>query len=136
MRSGQLPTYNKVKGSKYKSKKMELDGHIFDSKAEAKYYSYLLVLQARGEVKSFEMQKPYELLPKFRHPKTGKAVRAIKYIPDFVVTYADDSVEVIDIKGFVKNPVFLIKQKLFMYKFEVPLIIVKYDYKKNVFYEV
>lgn len=109
---------------------------MFDSKAEAGYYRYLKRQQAKGKVASFEMQKTYELLPKFQHPKTGKAVRAIKYIPDFVVTYADGSVEVIDVKGFAKNPVFLIKQKLFMHKYQIPLVLIKYDSRTGLFYEI
>lgn len=125
-----------MKKHKYGAKKATVDGIVFDSKAEAGYYRYLKRQQAKGKVLSFEMQKTYELLPKFRHPKTGKAVRAIKYIPDFVVTYADGSVEVIDIKGFAKNPVFLIKQKLFMYKYQVPLVLIKYDSRTGLFYEI
>lgn len=125
-----------AKKHKYGAKKTTIDGIVLDSKAEAGYYRYLKRQQAKGKVLSFEMQKTYELLPKFKHPKTGKAVRAIKYIPDFVVTYADGSVEVIDIKGFAKNPVFLIKQKLFMYKYQVPLVLIKYDSRTGLFYEI
>lgn len=124
-----------MKKHKYGAKKATFDGIVFDSKAEAGYYRYLKRQQAKGKVLSFERQKTYELLPKFRHPKTGKAVRAIKYIPDFVVTYADGRVEVIDIKG-VQTEAFKLKAKLFMTKYQVPLILIKYDSRTGLFYEI
>lgn len=122
------------KKAKYRSKKVEYDGYTFDSKAEAKYYAYLMQLKSKGSVESFEMQKTYELLPKFKHPKTGKAVRAINYKPDFVVKFADGHVEVIDVKGFETKD-FKLKAKMFMHRYEVPLILIKYDYRKGIFYE-
>lgn len=125
----------KPKKAKYSNKKVELDGYVFDSVAESKYYEHLLRQKEIGEVVSFEMQKPFELLPKFRHPKTGKAVRAIKYIPDFVVTHSDGKVEVIDIKGFETKD-FKLKAKMFMYKYQVPLILIKYNSRKDLFYEI
>lgn len=122
--------------NKYNAKKVEVDGIKFDSVAESRYYKYLLGLLDDGVVESFEMQKPYTLLDKFPHPKTGKTIRAIKYVPDFEVIYTDGRVEVVDIKGFMKNPVFLLKAKLFMFRYQVPLLVVKYDSKTKTFVEV
>lgn len=122
--------------NKYNAKKVEVDGIKFDSVAESRYYKYLLGLLNEGVVESFEMQKPYTLLDKFPHPKTGKTIRAIKYVPDFEVIYTDGRVEVVDIKGFMKNPVFLLKAKLFMFRYQVPLLVVKYDSKTKTFVEV
>lgn len=42
--------------SKYNNKKVELDYHVFDSKAEADYYSGLKIRQATGEITSFKLQ--------------------------------------------------------------------------------
>lgn len=122
--------------NKYNAKKVEVDGIKFDSVAESRYYKYLLGLLNEGVVESFEMQKPYTLLDKFPHPKTGKTIRAIKYVPDFEVIYTDGRVEVVDVKGFMKNPVFLLKAKLFMFRYQVPLLVVKYDSKTKTFVEV
>ena len=80
--------------NKYGAKKVEIDGHVFDSRAEGRFYEHLLDLMHDGVVESFEMQKPYTLLDKFPHPKTGKTIRAIKYVPDFEVIYTDGRVEV------------------------------------------
>lgn len=122
--------------NKYGAKKIEIDGITFMSRAEGRYYEHLLDLMHDGVVESFEMQKPYTLLDKFAHPKTGKTIRAIKYIPDFEVIYTDGRVEVVDIKGFMKNPVFLLKAKLFMFRYQVPLVVIKYDGKTKTFVEV
>lgn len=56
--------------SKYNNKKVELDGHVFDSKAEADYYSGLKIRQATGEITSFELQPRFTLQPAFI--KNGK----------------------------------------------------------------
>ena len=125
-----------VQKNKYNAKKVEVDGIVFSSKAESFYYEHLLDLMHDGIVESFEMQKPYTLLDKFPHPKTGKTIRSIKYVPDFEVIYTDGRVEVVDIKGFMKNPVFLLKAKLFMFRYQVPLLVVKYDSKTKTFVEV
>lgn len=121
--------------NKYRAKKIEIDGIIFHSKSEGRYYEHLLDLMHDGVVESFEMQKPYTLLDKFAHPKTGKTIRAIKYIPDFEVIYTDGRVEVVDIKGFMKNPVFLLKAKLFMFRYNLPIVIIKWDAKSKSFME-
>lgn len=122
--------------NKYNAKKVTIDGITFDSVAESRYYKYLLGLLNEGVVESFEMQKSYTLLDKFAHPKTGKTIRAIKYIPDFEVLYTDGRVEVVDIKGFMKNPVFLLKAKLFMFRYQIPLTVIKWDGKTKTFVEV
>ena len=55
--------------NKYNAKKVEIDGIVFDSRAEGRFYEHLLDLMHDGIVESFEMQKPYTLLDKFPHPK-------------------------------------------------------------------
>ena len=122
--------------NKYNAKKVEIDGIVFNSRAEGRFYEHLLELMHDGVVESFEMQKAYTLLDKFPHPKTGKTIRAIKYVPDFEVIYTDGRVEVVDIKGFMKNPVFLLKAKLFMFRYQIPLVIIAWDIKTKTFVEV
>lgn len=122
--------------SKYGAKKVTIDGITFDSKAEGRYYEHLLKLKKTGVVEDFEMQKVFTLLDRFAHPQTGRIVRAVTYRADFEVYYTDGRVEVVDVKGFMKNPVFLIKQKLFMFRYQIPLVIVKWDAKTKTFVEV
>ncbi len=103
-----------MKPSKYKSKKVEIDGIMFDSKIEGKYYSHLKKQKEKGIVKSFILQPIYELLPAFR--KYEKSTRAITLKADFEVVMDDGSEIIIDIKGF-PTEVAKIKKKLFDWKY-------------------
>jgi hypothetical protein len=96
--------------TKYGSKKTEIDGIKFDSKAEAKYYEQLKWLLEHKQIKGFRLQPKYTLLESFK--KNGKTFRKIEYIADFEVKHLDNSIEVVDVKGF-ETPVFSIKRKLF-----------------------
>ncbi|HEB4954410.1 DUF1064 domain-containing protein [Bacillus thuringiensis] len=100
--------------SKYNNKKVELDGHVFDSKAESDYYSGLKVRKAAGEILSFELQPRFTLQPAFI--KNGKKFVAITYIADFMVYLPNGDVEVVDIKGMVTET-FAVKKKMFEYKY-------------------
>lgn len=85
----------------------------FDSILEMKYYRDVLCpLVESGDVVDYELQKPYELQPKFKHD--GKIVQPIKYVADFFIVYKDGHEEVIDTKG-CPDSVALIKRKLFWY---------------------
>lgn len=116
--------------SKYKNKKHTIDGIEFDSRAEALYYSQLKLLKRAGEIKDFTMQQRFTLLDSFKHPskltKAGKPsrVRAIHYIPDFVIEDAEGKKYVVDVKGF-RTKDFNIKAKLFMSRYNMPLILAK-----------
>lgn len=110
---------------KYRNKKVTIDGITFDSKAEAAYYNYLKILKKSGEIKDFDMQVRFTLMDNFKHPsKPKKTVRAINYIPDFVVTENDGTKSVIDVKG-MQTQVFKIKAKMFMKRYNMPLILAK-----------
>lgn len=80
-----------------------------------KYYRDVLCPAVEsGDVVSYELQKPYELQPKFRHDE--KSVQSIKYVADFFIVYKDGHEEIIDTKG-CPDSVALLKRKLFWYKF-------------------
>jgi len=117
VKSFTLPSASESKTkSKYGALKAEVNGRVFDSIMEAKFYVYLLHLKQDKEIKKFECQVEYELQPKYRSKHTGKIVRAIHYIPDFVITKNDGSITAIDVKG-QETEVFKLKQKLFEYKY-------------------
>ena len=95
--------------------KRTYDGIIFDSILEMKYYRDVLCpLVESGDVVRFELQKPYELQPKFKHD--DKNVHPITYVADFFIVYKDGTEVVIDTKG-CPDSVANIKRKLFWYKF-------------------
>ena len=107
-------TRSKFNVDKDKSKRTH-NGIVFDSVLEMEYYRYVLCPAVEsGDVVSYELQKPYELQPKFRHD--GKSVQPIKYVADFFIIYKDGHEEVIDTKG-CPDSVALLKRKLFWYKF-------------------
>lgn len=109
--------------NKYRSKKVELDGFIFDSKKEADVYLDLKDQKAKGYISDFQRQVRYELVPaayeeRDARDKKGRLVRkkvcvekAVDYVADFVVTFPDGEVSVIDPKG-KRTKDYVIKRKL------------------------
>lgn len=113
----------KKRRNKYGNKKVEVDGHKFDSKLEAQYYNHLKLLIAAGEVTEIELQPRFELQEGFN--KNGVRHRPIHYVADFRVKYKDGKEEIVDVKGR-ETAVFKIKHKLFEYKYkDLELKIVK-----------
>lgn len=98
------------KYNKYGNHKQVVDGHKFDSKAEAMYYGQLKWLLQTKQIKGFKMQQRYLLQEGFK--KKGKTYRKIEYVADFEVEKLDGTIEIIDIKGTVTKE-FSIKRKLF-----------------------
>lgn len=95
--------------SKYRAKKVVVDGITFDSKKEGMYYLKLKEMEKKGEISNLRLQVPYELLPALYHDevvhlKTKDKVvrkliqRAVHYVADFV--YEKDGKDiVVDTKG-------------------------------------
>ena len=110
--------------SKYNNKKVEVLGYKFDSKIESEYFLYLLKRQELGEIACFEMQVPFVLLEPYE--LSGRNIRCINYISDFVVYYHYKAREVIDIKGMVLSD-FKLKKKLFESKYKIPLKLITYS---------
>lgn len=78
-----IPT--SIKKSKYGAQKIVVNHINFDSIMEAEYYLYLLEQKAKKNIKSFEMQVSFDLLPKKKNKFTGKTILPVKYIADFVI---------------------------------------------------
>ena len=109
--------------SKYHAEKTVMDGITFASHKEAKYYGYLKTLMRLGEVIGIECQPVFPLQEKFI--KNGVKYQAITYIADFRAKYSDGHEEIVDVKGF-ETPVFLLKRKLFEFKYpELSLKVIK-----------
>jgi len=109
--------------TKYKSKKIELDGHVFDSQIEARYYQQLKWLQEHKQILFFRLQPRYLLQEAFT--KNGKLHRKIEYVADFEVHHLDGSIEVVDVKG-METEAFKIKKKLFERKYPHKLSLITY----------
>ncbi len=95
--------------------KRSYNGITFDSILEMKYYRDVLCpLLESGDVTEYELQKPYELQPKFVHD--NKSVNPITYVADFFIKFKDGSEKVIDTKG-CPDATARIKRKMFWYHY-------------------
>lgn len=91
------------------------DGIVFDSKLEMRYYKEVVLPRVEdGLISHFELQKKYELQPKFTYK--GKSIQPITYVADFYIEYSDGHTEVIDTKG-CPDSVAMIKKKMFTYRY-------------------
>lgn len=109
--------------NKYGNRKVEVDGHTFDSRREARHYIYLRDLLRKGLIRDLRMQVPYELIPdiyetQIVHLKTkDKTVekcvqKAVHYVADFVYTDVATGKEiVVDTKGF-RTKDYILKKKM------------------------
>ena len=121
-----------IKRNKYGNRKVEIDGHKFDSKLEARYYSELKLLKQAGEIKDFSLQPKFELQPNYK--RGNKTIRKITYSADFRVEHIDGEIEIIDIKGHVTKE-FALKRKMLEYKYNLSLTVLSFDKKKG-WYEI
>lgn len=118
--------------SKYKNKKVCVNGLYFDSKKEAKRFMQLLEKQQNGEISSLQTQVKYVLIPSQyesyeRYGKKGQKLkdgrrmveRECAYIADFVyIDNASGETVVEDVKGYRRDGaynIFTIKRKLMLY---------------------
>lgn len=118
-------SWNYYGGSKYKAKKVEVDGIKFDSKREARRYEELLILEQAGEIKDLKRQVKYILIPAQREPDSvgarggrikGKLIeRECAYVADFVYTdTATGELIVEDVKG-MRTSEYIVKRKLMLW---------------------
>lgn len=95
--------------------KRTYEGITFDSVLEMKYYRDVVCpLKESGDIVYCELQKPYELQPKFEHD--GFNVQPIKYVADFFIIYKDGREEVVDTKGYPDTTA-IMKRKMFWYHY-------------------
>ncbi|MGG1339711.1 DUF1064 domain-containing protein [Bacillus toyonensis] len=123
----------KKNAPRIKQKKVTYDGINFDSQSEMNYYKYL---NSRDDVIRIECHPSFTLIPSFEIKssitKSGKSKKkAMRFTPDFKVTYSDGRVEVVDVKGHKKaiNEGFPLRKKLWEYLNKQELIVVIWDEK-------
>ena len=99
--------------SKYRAKKTEVDGIVFDSKKEAQRFMELELLVKNGAISNLQRQVKFELIPSQKID--GKvAERACSYVADFVYLDKQGNTIVEDTKGF-RTADYIIKRKLMLY---------------------
>jgi hypothetical protein len=99
--------------SKYGAKKSIVDGIKFDSKEEAKRYSYLKSLEGT-QVFNLELQPKFVLLPSFKID--GKTIRGMVFTADFQYRNISGETVVEDLKGFVTVD-YTMRKKLFLWNY-------------------
>lgn len=105
--------------SKYYSRKVIIDEIKFDSKKEGNRYLELKLLLKAGKIRDLELQKKFELQPKYK--MNNKTIRAISYVADFVYFDVDKKEMIVeDTKGF-RTEVYKLKKKLFEYKYGIEI---------------
>ena len=95
--------------NKFYAHKVEIDGYIFDSRAEGARYLELALMEKAGVIQELTVHPAYVLEP--RATVNGHKLRAITYVADF--SYLEDGQRVVeDCKGYA-TPVFRLKENLF-----------------------
>lgn len=73
-------------------------GKVFDSWGEYDYYmSMILPKVQRGEIVKVELHRKFTMLPEKEYGNVK--LPEMHYTPDFVLTYADGTVEVVEVKS-------------------------------------
>jgi hypothetical protein len=106
--------------NKYKNHRTEIDGIVFASKKEAQYYVDLKERLLKEDIRCFERQVEYELIPPYENAE-GKKIKAMKYVADFVYMDKSGKEHIIDVKGLVTD-VFRLKKKVFEWRYPTKVI--------------
>ena len=94
----------------------------FDSEAERKFYNRRVIPGlVSGFILSCELHREFEVVEAVTH--CGKTYRPRVYTPDFVLSYADGTVEVIEVKGKQVKKMqrdYPLRRQLFIIKYCIP----------------
>ena len=105
--------FTPAKPSKYRNRKVWVDGILFDSKAEAKRWSALKAEEKAGRISCLMRQVSYTLVPGVRFAGVKRPTPALRYIADAVYV-RDGKVVVEDTKGGPLTQAFKIKRHLML----------------------
>lgn len=105
----------------HNSKKVTIDGILFDSKLEAQYY---IDHKNSNEFKIINIHPSYILQEKNKN----KWLRAITYETDFDIQYPDWKIVTIDIK-WQATETSKLKRKLYLFRYETPKLLWLCKYK-------
>lgn len=117
-----------LRKKKYNNQITEINGIIFHSKKEARYYQELLLRERAGEITEIALQPCYKIhinnTPIKIRSEGFPNGRAVKYIADF--SYKEVSTNkcfVVDVKG-VLTDVFKLKRALVEHIYQIEITIV------------
>lgn len=120
--------------NKYNNRKTVVHGVAHNSLVEGRYHQQLETRKRAGEIKDYECEVTIELQPKYKK-SDGSTVRAINYKADFVIVHNDNSTEYVDVKGSKASmtPLFIVKKKMFEYRYKQELKCITWSYAKRCF---
>ncbi|MDR2182817.1 MAG: DUF1064 domain-containing protein [Clostridiales bacterium] len=106
--------------NKYRNKKTEYKGILFDSTAEKNRYRELELLERAGEIAGLRLQPKFVLIPKFT-AKSGKSRRASTFTADFAYDEWRDGkwaavIEDVKSSATVKNQGYVLRRNLFEFQ--------------------
>ena len=114
MNSEHMKEPMKITKNKFGAKKTQVGDITFDSKAEARRYGDLVLLQKAGHITALELQVPFILAPQVRFEGASRAKPALKYVADFAYQEAETGRTIVeDVKG-VLTDAFQIKRHLML----------------------
>ena len=105
-----MPGKLQISTSKYRNRKLEVDGHVFDSRKEVARYEALRLMEQLGQIRNLELQ------PQFKCNVCGKKI--CTYRADFAYEQPNENRQYVRIVEDVKseptrrNPVYRLKKKL------------------------
>lgn len=110
---------------KYKNRKVNIDGDVFDSMKEYWRFAELKQMQAEGKITDLQRQVKYILIPAQREPDTigkrggvkkGKLLeREVAYYADFVYRLADTGTLIVEDTKGMRTTEYIIKRKLMLF---------------------
>ena len=105
---------SKKRGNKYGAVRTEVDGVVFASKAEARRYSELRLLEQGGVIRDLVLQPAYDL--------DVNGTRVARYIADFAYWDNERNERIVeDVKG-VKTPVYRLKAKMMRAQYGIDIV--------------
>ena len=107
----------KTRGAtKYRNRKITVDGETFDSVKEATRYQELKLLERAGEIRELRRQVPFVVIP-VQKDDAGRVIeREVKYIADFTYIERGKLTRTVeDVKG-LKTREYVLKRKLMLYR--------------------
>jgi hypothetical protein len=106
---------------KYRNKRTEVNGVLFDSQAEARRYLVLRLQEEDGQISQLRRQVSFELVPPVRLLGSKRATPAIRYVADFAYLTAEGRQVIEDVKGML-TPVYRIKRHLMKHKYNIDIL--------------
>ena len=116
-----------TKRSKYGAQRVTVDGEVFHSKAEARRWAELKLLEKAGQLHGLRRQVPFVLHAPVIGGRGGTAlnVEVARYVAD-AVYHKGDALVVEDVKGGPSTPLFKLKKRWLLAEYGLTIREVRY----------